>query len=131
MTLRLVLRLAVRDWRAGELRLLLAAVVVAVGTVTAIGFFVDRLREALLSESTTFLGADRVIASTREVPEGFRDAARDLGITYTDVVTFPSMLFADESEDARSQLVSVKAVGDGYPLRRVLRVPRNRSGRRP
>ena len=122
MTLRLVLRLAVRDWRAGELRLLLAAVVVAVGTVTAIGFFVDRLREALLSESTTFLGADRVIGSTRPVPQGFRDAARDLGITHTDVVTFPSMLFADESEDARSQLVSVKAVGDGYPLRGVLRV---------
>ena len=122
MTPRLVLRLAVRDWRAGELRLLLAAVVVAVGTVTAIGLFVDRLREALLSESTTFLGADRVIASTRPVPEGFRDAARDLGIAHTDVVTFPSMLFADEAEDARSQLVSVKAVGDAYPLRGVLRV---------
>ena len=118
----MVLRLAVRDWRAGELRLLLAAVVVAVGTVTAIGLFVDRLREALLSESTTFLGADRVIASTRPIPEGFRDAARGLGLRQTDVVTFPSMLFADESTDARSQLVSVKAVGDGYPLRGVLRV---------
>ena len=122
MTPRLVLRLAVRDWRAGELRLLLAAVVVAVGTVTAIGLFVDRLREALLSESTTFLGADRVIGSSRPIPEGFRDAARQLGLAQTDVVTFPSMLFGDESPDARSQLVSVKAVGDGYPLRGVLRV---------
>ena len=118
----MVLRLAVRDWRAGELRLLLAAVVVAVGTVTAIGLFVDRLREALLSESTTFLGADRVIGSTRPIPEDFRDAARRLGLAQTDVITFPSMLFADESTDARSQLVSVKAVGDGYPLRGVLRV---------
>ena len=122
MTPRLVLRLAVRDWRAGELRLLLAAVVVAVGTVTAIGLFVDRLREALLSESTTFLGADRVIGSSRPIPEGFREAARRLGLAQTDVVTFPSMLFGDESPDARSQLVSVKAVGDGYPLRGVLRV---------
>ena len=122
MTWRLVLRLAVRDWRAGELRLLLAAVVVAVGAVTAIGLFVDRLREALVSESATFLGADRVVGSTRPIPEAFRDAAAVRGIVQTDVVSFPSMLFGDASAEARSQLVSVKAVGSSYPLRGVLRV---------
>ena len=118
----LVLRLAARDWRAGELRLLLAAIVVAVGAVTAISLFVDRLQQALLSESTTFLGADRVIRSTRAMPEAFRNAARANGLRQTDAVSFPSMLFADESEDARNLLVAVKAVGPGYPLRGSLRV---------
>ena len=118
----LVLRLAARDWRAGELRLLLAAIVVAVGTVTAISLFVDRLQQALLSESTTFLGADRVVRSTRAIPDAFRDAARANGLQQTDAVSFPSMLFADESEDARNMLVAVKAVGPGYPLRGSLRV---------
>jgi putative ABC transport system permease protein len=45
--LRLALRLLARDWRAGELRLLAAAVVIAVGAVTAIGFFSDRLNRAM------------------------------------------------------------------------------------
>ena len=33
------LRMTVRDWRAGELRLLAAALVVAVAAVTSVGFF--------------------------------------------------------------------------------------------
>ncbi len=71
----LVLRFLLREWRAGELRLLVSAVVLAVGTVTGISLFVDRLSNALLSESATYLAADRVIASSRPVPEEFRAAA--------------------------------------------------------
>ena len=62
MTPSLVLRLTARDWRAGELRLLLAALLVAVGTVSAISLFVDRLHRALLAESATFLAADAAIS---------------------------------------------------------------------
>ena len=118
----LVLRLAARDWRAGELRLLLAAIVVAVAAVTAISLFVDRLQRALLTESTTFLGADRVVVSTRAIPDGFRAVARANGLRQTDVVAFPSMLFSDDSAAARNLLVAVKAVGPEYPLRGALRV---------
>ena len=40
-----------RDWRAGELRLLLAALVVAVAALASVGVFVDRMRAALSVEA--------------------------------------------------------------------------------
>ena len=121
MTPSLVLRFAARDWRAGELRLLLAALILAVGAVSAISLFVDRLQRALVAESTSFLGADRVIESSREIPQRFRDLARERNLAQTDLLTFPSMVFA-ASGGERSQLASVKAVGPGYPLRGALRI---------
>jgi putative ABC transport system permease protein len=117
MRASLVLKFALRDWRAGELRLLVAAVVLAVGTVTGISLFVDRLSGALLSESATYLAADRVVASTQAAPEAFVDAATRLGLDTARTMTFPSMVFADD----RHALVSVKAVSPGYPLRGELR----------
>ena len=43
-TLRLALRLVARDWRAGELRVLIAAIVLAVASVGTVGFFADRVK---------------------------------------------------------------------------------------
>ncbi len=120
MTLSLALRLAMRDWRAGELRLLLAALVLAVGAVTAVSLFVDRLQRALVAESASLLGADRVIDASREIPQRFRELAAARGLALADVIRFPSMVSADDS--GRSQLTSVKAVTPGYPLRGALRV---------
>lgn len=71
MNARLILRLVARDWRAGELRLLLAALLVAVGTVSAITLFVERLHQALLAESTSFLAADRVLSGSQPIPDSF------------------------------------------------------------
>src|SRR5690349_16931054 len=41
---RQALRMTARDWRAGQLRFLLVALVVAVAALSAAGFFIDRLR---------------------------------------------------------------------------------------
>ncbi|MGD8829448.1 MAG: ABC transporter permease [Pseudomonadales bacterium] len=119
MKAALMLRLAWRDWRGGELTLLVIALMVAVGTVTAVSLFVDRLHQALLNESSNFLAADRYIGSSQEIPEAFRDAARALGLETADTLAFPSMVYAAND---RHELVSVKAVGPGYPLRGTLTV---------
>ena len=71
----LVRRMAIRDIRSGEMGLLLAALVVAVGTVTSISLFVDRLQQALLQESANFLAADRQISSSQPMPEHFKTNA--------------------------------------------------------
>lgn len=109
--------MAWRDWRSGELGLLLAALLVAIGTVTAISLFVDRLHQALLLESANFLAADRYIGGSRPIPDAFRRAAQARGLDAADVLSFPSMVFAG---DERNQLVAVKAVSEDYPLRGTL-----------
>ena len=127
MSLSLALRLALRDWRAGELRLLLAALLLAVGAVTAVSLFVDRLQRALVAESATLLAADRVIDASRAVPQRFRALAAARGLTVADIVRFPSMASSDAT--GRSRLASVKAVTPGYPLRGTLRVADEPFGR--
>ena len=48
-------RMLVRDWRAGELRILALALVIAVASVTSVGFFADRIRQALLRDAHQLL----------------------------------------------------------------------------
>jgi putative ABC transport system permease protein len=114
----LSLRLAWRDWRAGELRLLVAALVVAVGAIASVGFFVDRMRAALGQEAAQLLGADLVIGSDRPPDETLATEAARRGLQVARTVVFPSMALAG----GLPQLASVKAVSDNYPLRGHVRV---------
>jgi putative ABC transport system permease protein len=111
-------RFLIRDWRAGELGLLIASLLVAVAAISAVGFFVDRMRLALSQEARQLLGADLVVATDRPLaPEWIARAEGD-GLTVARTVGFPSMVTAR----GRPQLASVKAVSEGYPLRGRLRV---------
>ena len=79
-TLRLALRLLTRDWRAGELRVLIAALVLAVGSVGTVGFFADRVKVALAEQANLLLGADLMISGDRPLPNAFAsEAQRDGG----------------------------------------------------
>ena len=110
MTTSLVLRFAARDWRSGELRLLLAALLLAVGAVSAISLFVDRLHRALVAESTSFLAADRVIDSSREIPESFRELARQEALEVADLITFPSIVAAKTATPKRKAKTSPRPI---------------------
>jgi putative ABC transport system permease protein len=114
-----------RDWRAGELRLLAAALIVAVAAISSVGFFVDRMRGALNLQARQLLGGDLVIASdTPLAPELLQQAGR-LGLRVSQTVSFPSMALADAADPKAAPpalLASLKAVSDGYPLRGALRV---------
>ena len=111
--MKLALKLLIRDWRGGELTLLLAALIIAVGTVTTITLFVDRLQQALLLESASFIAADRVISASRPIETALLARADEYNVQRSATVSFLSMVFSDE----RAQLAAVKAVDDGYPLR--------------
>ena len=52
-----------RDFRAGELRLLLVAVTLAVAALTAVGFFADRFERGLARDARQMLGGDAIVAS--------------------------------------------------------------------
>jgi putative ABC transport system permease protein len=108
------LRMLARDWRGGELGVLLAALVIAVAIVSGISAFTSRLQSALEQESHRFLAADRVISSGSEPGEVWLDQAQALGLKTSRTLSFPSMVYAGEED---MYLASVKAVGEGYPLR--------------
>ncbi len=122
MTLRHALRMTRRDWRAGELRFLLAALAVAVAALSAVGFFVDRMNAALERDAKELLGADLLVRSDYPLREVWRAEAASRGLISADVVSFPSMATTGSAETEDTRLVAVKAVSSTYPLRGELRL---------
>lgn len=116
--MRVALRLLWRDWRGGELRLLLLAMVMAVTSVSGIALFTDRLERALLQESATMLAADRVLSGRQLPPRQWLDEAAQRGLATAEVQAFASMVFSDQA----NLLVAAKAVSEAYPLRGDLQV---------
>jgi len=107
-----------RDWRAGELRVLGMALVVAVASITSVAFFADRVGRALVRDAHQLLGADLVLVSDHRWQQGMADELARRGLERAESVTFISMAVAGEN----SQLAGVKAVSDNYPLRGRLRI---------
>jgi putative ABC transport system permease protein len=116
-TLAVAWRQLLRDWRAGELRLLMLAVALAVAALCAVAFLSDRLDQGLRRDAAQLLGGDAVVASDQPTPPPILDLARDLKLGTVRSTSFPSMARADEAQGGESRLVAVKAVSDGYPLR--------------
>lgn len=123
--LRLSWRMLLREWRAGELYALTLALVIAVGGVTAVSFFTDRVSQALGGEASQLLGADLALVSDHELAPVFRQEAERRGLASALVLTFPSMIVSATG----NQLAEVKAVEAGYPLRGTLRL-KSRQGER-
>ncbi|OZI61394.1 ABC transporter permease [Bordetella genomosp. 11] len=115
--IRLGARTLLRDWRAGELRLLLIALIVAVAAVTSVGFLADRVGRALERDAAQMLGGDIVLDADEPIPPAFERQAVDQGLQLVHTFQFPSMASAGQA----AQLVSLKAVESGYPLRGSLR----------
>lgn len=115
--LSLAFRQLLRDARAGELRVLFFALVIAVTASTAIGYFGARLNGAMLLRATEFLGADLVLQGSSPASTAQINAGIDQGLEHARVVEFSSVIAADSG----IQLSSVKAVDNNYPLRGELR----------
>lgn len=116
-SLRLGWRTLWRDLRAGELRLLIVAVLLAVAALTAVGFFADRLQGGLKRDARQLLGGDAVVVSDNPTPEAFMAQAKSLGLEGTGTYGFPTMARAEDAQGGASKLVALKAVAPGYPLR--------------
>lgn len=128
---RLSFNMLRRDWRAGEWRVLLLALVLAVGSMSTVGLFADRVRQALQQEATSLLGADLRVTSTRVISPEYRAAALQRNLAVVTSAVFPSMVSRAQaisrdqatsraqaaSADAQTILTEIMAVGQGYPLR--------------
>jgi len=126
-----IVRMTWRDWRAGELTVLLLALMLAVAALTSVAFLADRLDRGLMRDARQIIGADLVVRADHPIDAAFIDTARDDGLSTTQTVIFPSMVAPVTAPSGPVQatqatavltpsptrLAAIKAVGAGYPLR--------------
>ena len=124
-------RLLARDWRSGEVLVLLAALVVAVAAMSAVAFFTDRVRQAVSQQAGEALAADLRVEAVRPLPDELRELAARHGVAQAEVVNFRSVVLAGQA----ASLADIRGVTDGYPLRGVVQIadalsapPRNAAG---
>jgi len=116
--LPIAMRMLRRNWAAGELRVLLLALVIAVASVTTVGFFADRVQSALDRQANELLGGDLVVIADKPLPPEFEATAAREGLATARTRTFPSMVIASGGVN----LAEIKAVTDRFPLRGRIRI---------
>jgi putative ABC transport system permease protein len=115
---RFATRNFVRGLRAGRLTILMVALTVAVAAITSIGFFIDRVRASVAQEAAGLLAADlRENGSDPLNPDDLAEAQRR-GLRTAEVTSFPTVVVAGDA----SQLASLYAVSESYPLRGQVRL---------
>jgi putative ABC transport system permease protein len=119
--LRQAVRMTARDWRAGELTMLLLALVLAVAALSSVGFLADRLHQGLERDARRMIGADFIVRADHPVDSRFSDEAKTLGLQMASTAIFPSMISSTGTVPV-SRLAALKAVSSAYPLRGALRV---------
>ena len=113
MNFKLAWLQAISLWRAGALRVMVFALVLAVTAITAVGFFTQRVGSALNQQGGLLLGGDIAITADHPVPAIFEKSAIYQGLQIVKTYEFPSMVINGDT----NQLAEIKAVGDGFPLR--------------
>lgn len=115
-----------RDWRERDVRVVLAALIIAVATVATIALFASQLQRTLVSSASSFLAADRQLEAEngRPIPDSWLQQASEQGLKTGRMVEFSTMVFGADN----FQLVSVKAVSNEYPLRGDIEIQRDPEG---
>ncbi len=111
--LALAMRTLMREWRSGELGVLVLAITVAVAALTGVGFLVDRIGIAVDNQAGEVLAADVVLESGQAMDDKAIDEARRRGLQVARKTGTFSVVFNGDA----SQLSSLRAVSQGYPLR--------------
>jgi putative ABC transport system permease protein len=107
-----------RELRSGEVVVLLAAVILAVAALTAVGFLTDRIGKAVERQANEVLAADLRLRSQEPIPDAWRQLAAEYELRTADMASFPTVVFAGDE----SALTTLLAVTDNYPLRGAVRI---------
>jgi putative ABC transport system permease protein len=107
------LRMALREWRKGELKLLLISLIIAVTSLVTIGMFIERIGFAMDRQSAEFLGADIAISSNRPIDKQWYELANENQLKLSEELYFSSVAFANE----QLKLSAVRVADMSFPLR--------------
>lgn len=118
-----------RDLKAGDIRILLAALTLAVVAVTAVGFVTDRAERALAIEANRLMGGDAVVRADEPITGAVREAANARGLRQTESVELTTMVRVlphapgPNAPDAPAlRLGELRALAPGFPLRGAFRL---------
>ena len=111
-----------RDLAAGDIRILIAALVLAVIAVTSVGFVTDRAGRALAIEANRLLGGDAVVRGDAPIAGKIRMASQADGLRRTEIVELPTMIRLGRGDTAQLKLGELRALGEGFPLRGQFRI---------
>jgi len=105
----LAIRIFLREIKSGQMIIMLMSLIVAIGILSSIALFSDRLQKSLDAESREFLGGDLKFESSYELDELL---IPKVDFDYSKSHVFGSVLsFGDEF-----RLATVKSVDSFYPL---------------
>ena len=113
MSVKLAWQQLFSQYKSGDLRVLLFALVLAVTSITAVNFFTNRIAQHLNSEGGMLLGGDLVVISDHQLPSSYAALATQYGLQAAPTLEFASMAINGES----NQLAEIKSVSNGFPLR--------------
>lgn len=111
--IRLAIRLMARDWRSGELNILILALIIAAACTATTGLFSDRLNRTMVMQAAEFLAADMVVTSHATLPASWLKKAQSFHLKTARSTEFSSVLVHNDE----ILLSGIKAVTDAYPLR--------------
>jgi putative ABC transport system permease protein len=116
--LRFALRNLWRDLKSGELSVLVLALIVAVLSLTAVGFFTSRITQAVRAQASEVLAADLRLEASTPIPRAYFDRAETHGLRTARILSFPTAIFNGD----KNQLTAFNAVSANYPLRGRMRI---------
>ena len=109
----LALRTLLREWKSGELGVLVLAITVAVAALTGVGFLVNRIGIAVDNQAGEVLAADLRLESGQPMDDKAIVEAQRRGLAIARSTGLFSVVFNGDI----NQLTSLRAVSEKYPLR--------------
>ena len=103
---------------SGDLLILFLSIVLAVTSISSVGFLGDRLNSSTQMQASSILGADLVLRSASKIDSKYLDLAVANDLDSAEMSTFLSMIITDDD----NLLTSIKAVTASYPLRGELKI---------
>ena len=103
---------------SGDLLILFLSIVLAVTSISSVGFLGDRLTSSMQMQASSILGADLVLRSASKIDSKYLDLAAANDLDSAEMSTFLSMVITEDD----NLLTSIKAVTASYPLRGELKI---------